>query len=399
MYCALNGIHEPIEVSSIYYDDPRVSGIADTAVRNLAAMTLAVDTQVGKILSSLDGHGIKNDTIVVFVNDNGGLGAVGSSNSPLRGGKGSLWEGGMRVPFMMQWPAEIPGGQVVGDPVIALDLLPTFLAAANGSVPAEVKTDGVDLLPLLKGETSDAPHDILFWRTSGLVAEHSAVRKGDWKLHRVDGVGGGTSRLFNLVTDPAEATSVLGANPAKYAELLADLTEWESEITVPMWGAGSPTLSGVTLLHAELGYELTDPTPGFGYAMIQRRTSLPVGSNWTREFSMDVDAVPSARTNGYFVVADGAGTGNAIRLGIDEDVGALAITEEQNGAETSLAVAGGDLPVGVVTYTVSYDSAANTLSLSYGAQAVVHVLTGSYGEFSYEGYALEEAISHFSPAR
>ena len=143
-------------------------------------MVTLLDGSVGRVLQSLRETGQEERTLVVFFSDNGAPPKNGSHNTPLRGGKGTTWEGGVREPFVMQWKGTLPVGQVVDSPVISLDLLPTALAAAGVTPPAGAKLDGINLLPFLTGKSSEPPHSTLFWR----YGDQMAVRQGDWKLVR-----------------------------------------------------------------------------------------------------------------------------------------------------------------------------------------------------------------------
>jgi arylsulfatase A-like enzyme len=186
---------------------------------------------------------------VVFVADNGGPEQVNASdNGPLRGGKATTWEGGVRVPFLLQWKGKLPAGKTFEHPVIQLDLLPTALAAAGVEVKPEWKLDGVNLLPHVLGEKAGAPHAALYWRFGGQMA----VRAGDWKLVKaVDGggrAGGGGAasrrekatvegaKLFNLKDDLGEQTDLAAKNPEKVKELADLWTKWNAELVPPAFG-------------------------------------------------------------------------------------------------------------------------------------------------------------------
>ncbi len=203
-------------------------------------MQYALDRNVGKVLAAIDdpnGDGntsdsVKDNTIIVFVNDNGGTNV--NDNTPFAGRKGLTFEGGIRIPFMMHIPGVEPG--VYDKPVIGYDILPTVYAAAGGNV-AELNSDGVNLEPYFTGEETDDPHEALFWRTNNIWA----VRKGDWKLGDFTGAGF-LPTLYNLATDRSETNNVAAQNPAIVANLLSELTHWEATLQKPLWGiiAGNP---------------------------------------------------------------------------------------------------------------------------------------------------------------
>jgi arylsulfatase A-like enzyme len=194
--------------------------------RQYCGMLRSMDDGIGRVLDALREHGIEDDTIVVFTNDNGGALSNHALNLPLRGFKGDFYEGGLRVPMVIRWPGRVEEGAVYSEPVSTLDIFATFAAAA-GAGPPPRPIDGVDLLPFLSDPDSDAPHPNLFWRRG----RRSAVRSGDWKLLR----DGAKVQLFNLARDPGERVNLRAAEPARIAILKQAYAEWESEMARPRW--------------------------------------------------------------------------------------------------------------------------------------------------------------------
>ncbi len=203
-----------------------------------------MDDAVGQVLTTLREKNLEQDTLIFFLSDNGGPGAVGSSNKPLRGNKMATWEGGIRVPFFVEWKGTIPAGTVYDQPVISLDILPTALTAAGGEIKPEWQLDGVNLLPYLTKKIDDAPHAILFWR----LGPQWAVRSGDWKLVRprdssVKPTGPGPASyavmsqpwLINLAADIGEEHDLSAENPDKVTELQAAWDEWNGQLQEPGW--------------------------------------------------------------------------------------------------------------------------------------------------------------------
>jgi arylsulfatase A-like enzyme len=178
-------------------------------------------------------EGLEEKTLVFFISDNGGPIANGSSNGPLRGTKTTTWEGGIRVPWIIQWKGQIPSGKVFAEPVIQLDILPTALAAAGILLPVAAKVDGVNLLPYLRGEKKSAPHPALFWR----FGKQTAVRKGDWNLVNADGSGG--RRLFNLRDDLGQKNDLSGVRPDVVNELQLAWDEWNTGNIPATWDGGA----------------------------------------------------------------------------------------------------------------------------------------------------------------
>lgn len=227
LYVPFNAQHAPLQAPKKYLD--RFTGISDEKRRDFAACMSAMDDAVGRILEKVRQLGQEESTLIVFLSDNGGpTASTTSRNDPLRGFKATTWEGGVRVPFCMQWKGRLPAGKIYENPIIQLDLLPTCVAAAGGKVDAAWKLDGVNLLPYLKGENTGKPHETLYWR----FGKQWAIRHGDWKL--VAGNGGGPAAgLFNLASDIREANDLRDKEPEKAKQLLALYEAWNAEQAPP----------------------------------------------------------------------------------------------------------------------------------------------------------------------
>ncbi len=226
MYLAYNAVPVPMQAKKEMMD--RFASIPNSGRRTYAAMMASLDEGVGKVLATLKENKLDNNTIVIFLNDNGGPKVNSSDNGPLHGNKGSVWEGGIRVAFMMKWPGNIPENTVYKNPVSALDILPTSLAASVGKREGNKKLDGVNLLPYLNKKTASLPHDILFWRRG----EGHAVRAGKWKLIKVKAE---PILLFDLDKDISETTNLANKYPDVVKNLLSKLNAWEKELSAPHW--------------------------------------------------------------------------------------------------------------------------------------------------------------------
>lgn len=189
-------------------------------------MVERLDQSVGTILAQLDRMGQGDNTILMFLSDNGAI-KIGS-NGPLRGFKSQVWEGGIREPFMIRWPAVLKAGATCPQVGIGMDLLPTLLAAAGITPPAAPNFDGVNLLPVMKGETAPFSRT-LFWRYKRLQNRRKAVRKGDWKYVWENG----EEELFDLAKDEREQNNLLARNPELVAKIRAELAAWEKEVAAP----------------------------------------------------------------------------------------------------------------------------------------------------------------------
>lgn len=233
-YLACRAPHVPLDAPKKYLN--RFPGKMPERRRQALAMLSAVDDGVGRIVATLKKHDLEENTLIFLIGDNGaplkihkidapggGPGWDGSLNDPMNGEKGMLTEGGIRVPFVVSWKGTIPAGQVCSHPVIALDAGATACAIAG--LPDDPQLDGVNLLPYLKGETKDAPHDALYWRW----LSQSAIRKGKWKF-----VQGDTRKyLFDMDSDVEETNNLITRHPDIAANLEADLIAWANMQSPP----------------------------------------------------------------------------------------------------------------------------------------------------------------------
>lgn len=231
MYLSYTAVHTPMDAESHRLKNVPTTIINETR-RKLYAMTESLDENIGKLSSTLNQLNIADNTIVVFLNDNGGPDSNGSSNGKLRGGKGSHYEGGLRVPFAIKWPQNIRAGTIYDKRVSSLDLLPTLLAATNVNyLPNQKPLDGVNLLPYILNENPLKPHNSLFFKFwSG-----RAHIKGDWKwliakVKQPDGTKLPTEFLFNLKDDPYEKHNLIHKYPQIYKALKAEWDNWDRDL-------------------------------------------------------------------------------------------------------------------------------------------------------------------------
>lgn len=253
LYLAYNAPHTPLQATKADYD--ALAAIPDHRARVYAAMVRALDRSVGSVLQSLKANGLEDNTIVIFTSDNGAPNYIGlpGVNAPYRGWKATFFEGGVRTPFLVRWPARVKAGTTFAYPVTHFDIFTTVSAAAGAVLPAGRAYDGVDLVPYLNATVAERPHQTLFWRSG----EYKVVRDGDWKLQvttRPDKVW-----LFNLDADPTERSNLAASNPAKVAELRALLAAHDREQAPPLWPA---------LLEAPVAIDRTlaqPPKPGEEY--------------------------------------------------------------------------------------------------------------------------------------
>lgn len=236
LYLAFNAVHTPLQATEKYKS--RFPGIKNPKRQIYGAMLSAMDDAIGRALAKLEEVGQSKNTLIVFFNDNGGPttrnAPNASRNTPLRGSKGETFEGGIRVPLLMQWQGVLSPGTTYSQPVAGFDISATALAAAGAD---NSLCDGVDLLPFLSGKNKGSPHETLFWR-SRTMGNNYAVRQGDWKvLHSTEGsdVPGpkqtpAREMLFNLASDISEANDLAAREPAKLAELKKLYEAWSAEV-------------------------------------------------------------------------------------------------------------------------------------------------------------------------
>lgn len=233
LYFAMNAPVPPMQVPRHYFESLRAS-IPNIATRGYNALLLAQDAVVGAVLDKIRSAGLENDTLVVFVSDNGTALSRPGSNAPFSGGKYSTMEGGIRMPYMMKWPGHIQPGVVFSKPVSTLDILPTIAAACDVPTTAAQALDGVDLLPYLNAQRPGAPHEALFWK----LAAYSAVRVGKWKLYLEP--RNQVARLYDLEQDPQEQHDMAGWEPQIFEDLQARYAAWEQSLPPRAWTNISP---------------------------------------------------------------------------------------------------------------------------------------------------------------
>ncbi len=248
LYLSFNAVHYPWQVPQHYVDRLDKLNVHHEDRRVFAAMALAMDDGIGRVMQALRENGIEENTLIFFVSDNGSPRGQGievpnteqrkdrgattmSSPGNLRGFKGDTYEGGIRVPFLAYWKGTIPGGTVYPHPVITLDLIPTALSAIGGKKETNAQSialDGVNLLPYILGEkpADECPHKILYWRRD----MDYAIRQGDWKLTYNDQGSTHRIQLFNLAEDKEEYYDLSDKYPQRAQELQNAFDLWESSL-------------------------------------------------------------------------------------------------------------------------------------------------------------------------
>ncbi|MFI3269970.1 MAG: sulfatase-like hydrolase/transferase [Rikenellaceae bacterium] len=228
VYLAYNAPHSGLNAPQRYLD--RTQHIANPERSIYGAMIIAVDDGVGKIWETLERNGIEDDTIVIFLSDNGGASHLYSINYPRRARKGNMFDGGTKTPFAMCWGKNIKAGSEYNKTISSLNIYAT-VAAAAGVTEFAKPLDGVDMMPYFSGKNKGVPNEKLYWRVWGGM--EYAMRDGDYKI--VKQYFSDTIELYNLKTDPYEITNIAAANPAIVKRMSADYEKWSSEMMEPRW--------------------------------------------------------------------------------------------------------------------------------------------------------------------
>ncbi|MBK1856234.1 sulfatase-like hydrolase/transferase [Verrucomicrobiaceae bacterium 5K15] len=213
--------------------------------QKLAAMLWSVDEGIGRVLQTLEELNLRENTLVFFLSDNGGSSASRSDNGPLKGYKGTKFEGGQRVPFVVSWPAKIPEGGTYQGLVSALDIYPTSARAAGAPLDLGKALDGVNLIPFLLGENMGEPHEVLYWSRS----IEDAIRVGDYKLIGHEHHGW---RLYNLKEDIGETKNLTALYPEKVQEMQELYLAWEKQLPNAKWSSPSKWVKLKSKMYGEL---------------------------------------------------------------------------------------------------------------------------------------------------
>ncbi len=247
LYLTHFAVHTPLQAKQSLlqkYQDKPAGQLHQSAV--MAAMIQSVDEGIGRIVKKLDEFGLSENTAIVFTSDNGGYGPA-TSMRPLKGYKGTYYEGGIRVPFFVSWPGVVGAGTTCDEPVINVDLFPTFCDMTGAKVPVDQPLDGISLMPLLRGQKL-ATQRALFWHFPAYLQSYqrineqrdplfrsrpcSIMRLGDWKLHEYFEDGG--LELYNLKDDVGESNNLAGQEPQKLKQMHQQLLQWRQSTKAPV---------------------------------------------------------------------------------------------------------------------------------------------------------------------
>lgn len=228
LYVPFNAIHGPLQAKPSDLD--KFKNIKNENRRTLAAMHHAMDRNIGEIINKLKTHNLEENTLIIFFSDNGGKPEGNYSyNFPLKGQKGSLMEGGIRVPFLMQWKGKIKGNQKLDFPVAAIDIYPTILNAVGYNAKLKNKLDGIDLMPYLTNERTLPKDRNIYWR----FLFQWAIRNNEWKLLKLKGTN--KLELYHISEDISERNNVIEKYPEVAQGLKKSFDQWSGEMMLPQW--------------------------------------------------------------------------------------------------------------------------------------------------------------------
>ena len=333
LYLAFNAPHAPLhglDEDQAAIDAAHISPDR----RKYAAMVRAVDRNVGRVMDNLRELGLAENTMTVFLNDNGGGGNNATEhtrntarNAPHRGHKFDVLEGGVRVPFILHWPAQVPAGKTFEGIVSSTDIFPTLAKVAGALAPsdsaqAETTLDGVDLMPFVKGEKTGHVHETLCWQqrvwpkpnerkpgpTYPVPAYNMAVRRGPWKAIKLDQPFDGTNEhrvweLYDLSKDPGEHNDLATEFPDKVKELSTAFFEWQKQMPNPIAAppAANPKAKGKAQAPAKAFQPRTAPTtPSISTCAAFSATSPPPpAASRSRSCSPALNGIEVARAKGH----------------------------------------------------------------------------------------------------
>jgi arylsulfatase A-like enzyme len=240
LYLAHHGVHTPLEAKKELVEafEKKIKPGMRHKNATYAAMIASVDEALGKVRKALDDAGVTDRTVIVWTSDNGGLKPRSTDNTPLRAGKGSVYEGGVRVPYIVYWPGVTPAGSVCAEPIITMDLYPTILqiTGVKGDAKHNAKVDGVSLVPLLRDPKSHLKRDTIFWHYPhyhpGGATPYGAIRAGDWKL--IEFYEDDHVELYNLKDDVGEKKDLAKKELDRVVEMRKRLAVWRLDIGAQM---------------------------------------------------------------------------------------------------------------------------------------------------------------------
>jgi arylsulfatase A-like enzyme len=228
LYVAFNAVHVPFQAPRDYYE--MYDSVQSENKRVYYAMVSALDDAIGEMMDKLKALGLEKNTLIYVISDNGGAAYTkATDNKPYKGGKLTMFEGGVNVPFLMKWKGILPEGKVYTNPVSSMDIFMTTAKLAECELPDDRVYDGVDLMPYLKGSNEGIPHDRFYWK-----ADHiHAMRLGNWKY--LQSIRDGWIELYNLKEDRYEQIDLHSIKQEELIKLQEMFDKWSKELIRPLW--------------------------------------------------------------------------------------------------------------------------------------------------------------------
>jgi arylsulfatase A-like enzyme len=228
LYLAFNAPHVPFQAPRVYWE--MHDDTEDENKRVYYSMIHALDDAIGDLMEKLELLGLEEQTLIYLISDNGGASYTGATdNGPYKGGKITMFEGGVNVPFIMKWKGHIPEGMVYEHPVSSMDIFMTTTAQIECPLPGDRVYDGVDLIPYLNGEVEGIPHEVFYWK-----ADHiHAMRRGGWKY--LLSTRDKWIELYNIAEDRYEKINLYLVNPEILEEMQEGYNEWLKGTVPPLW--------------------------------------------------------------------------------------------------------------------------------------------------------------------
>ncbi|MDQ8190634.1 sulfatase-like hydrolase/transferase [Roseibacillus persicicus] len=428
IYMSFTAVHGPMDIQSAdarfarlqnefgltaadYLDSPRVfAGSSQAAVDanryELAAMTLALDENIKKVVDKIAEAELSEETILVYMTDNGGaewssgFGGNYSYNVPLKGKKGSgMQEGSVRVPCALQWLGTVPGEQVIDTPVNSLDLMATFVNAGGAPTAVRNGLDGLDLMPLLKDGVPVPQDRVISLRGSGVTGGGSGLRMGDWKFFNND--PGFNPVLYHLRNDIGETSNVAANHPEIFEEMKERFLAWEARLPVPLYGGGGAELDeGLMRTGITGGYRLRSFSETAKYLSGPFRLEQSMASDWSYDFlfrATEQSHAPNAKL--AYGLGSSSNRADLIRAVIDYGSGEIRLEEGLSGASAAVAWAGQSREFQKAS--LRFDSESGNLIFKVNGATVELPLTGSYGaglsHFAVGAAAMEGELTTLRP--
>lgn len=426
MYVSFTAVHAPMHAQTEWLNELSAkygltsSDYTENNYWEMAAMTLSLDDNVRKIREKLadplgdgtspgnDSDNILNNTLFVYMNDNGGPekengGSNGdnwSNNGALRANKGDLYDGGVRVPTSISWPATIPAGTIVHDPVNSLDVQATFLSAGGVTNADRADLDGIDLLKRVQQNDALPTDRPIFWRRRGPKFNRTAIRRGDWKMLINDSTG--ARELYNLATNVSETNNLAAGNPTLVEDLTQEIYDWETRLLTPFYNSDDIEFdAGLERRAATNGYRILNRTNNQLWLDSNFREAIDLSQDFKLAVSLRSTEVDHTGSDQLWIgLGDSRMNADFLQVGLNFDSLTFTLTEGKTNTTEVAVIPPADLPVDSFReILLTYQSSTRLLTASLGSTSISLNLTGTYAgnELPFFGYAAASMEGEFTP--